>query len=382
MFSAVLGYFPLSDLAPPGPRRVLHVLPTFAVGGAQVRTAALLNHFRDEFHHSIISLDGCFDCAERLDPGITFEKIAFPRLPGESMPARLRRIRLVLRAASPDVLVTINWGSMDWAMANLLLRRLRHVHIEDGFGPDESEGQKIRRVCTRRMVLPWSLVMLPSRTLLRGARNIWRLPASGLHFIPNGIDLTRFAPNGPPAALDVAGSGPLIGTVAALRAVKNIARLLRSVAILRTEGVSLRLAVIGEGAERSALEAQAYELGIADVTRFLGHVPDPAAAYRAFDIFALSSDTEQMPFSVLEAMGSGLAVASTDVGDVRDMLAPEGDDFVVAKTDDALAAALRGLVRDPSRRAMIGAANRAKAERDYDQEVMFARHAALWRGVG
>lgn len=360
--------------------KILHVFPTFAVGGAQVRTAALMNHFGATFRHAVVALDGRFDCAERLRPGVPFTPIAFEAKPAETMPARLLRIRRLLRAWRPDVLVTSNWGSIEWAMANLAPPRLRHVHMEDGFGPEEAGGQIARRVWTRRLVLRGGLVMLPSQTLLASARELWRLPEAGLRFIANGIDLRRFSPMGPRADLGVPGEGPLLGTVAALRGEKNIARLLRAVALLRADGLVLRLAIIGEGGERAGLEALAASLGIADVTRFTGHVPDPAAAYRALDIFALSSDTEQMPFSVLEAMGSGLPIAATDVGDVQGMLAPEGRTSVVSRDDGALAGALRALVVAPGLRGTLGAANRAKAEHDYDEQMMFVRHAELWRG--
>lgn len=365
-------------MTPPAPR-LLHVFPSFAVGGAQVRAAALMNRFGEGFRHAVVSLDGRFDCAERLVPGLRIETIAFPRREGEALPARLSRIRRAIAAAAPDALITSNWGSIEWAMANLVPPRLPHLHMEDGFGPDEAAGQKPRRVWTRRLVLRRSRVLLPSLALLATAREVWRLPERRLFYVPNGIDLARFAPQGPRADLAVPGEGPLIGTVAALRAEKNIARLLRAAAILAREGMAFRLAVIGDGPERAMLGALAAGLGIAERTRFTGHVPDPAEAYRALDLFALSSDTEQMPFSVLEAMATALPVAATDVGDVRAMLAPENAPHVAACGDAALAAAIGGLLRDAGLRAAIGAANRARAERDFDQEVMFARHAALWR---
>jgi glycosyltransferase involved in cell wall biosynthesis len=360
--------------------RILHVFPSFAVGGAQVRTAALMNRFGAEFRHLVVSLDGRFDCAERVAAGIALERVPFPALPGEGLPARLARIRRVLREARPDALVTSNWGSIEWAMANLAPPRLRHVHMEDGFGPDEATRQLARRVWTRRAVLRFSDVLLPSETLLGIARGVWRLPAGRLHFVPNGIDLARFSPDGPRADLAVPGEGPLVGTVAALRPEKNVARLLRAFALLRGRGFAARLVVIGEGTERAALEGLAAQLGLGGCLRFTGHVPDPAAAYRALDVFALSSDTEQMPFSVLEAMGTGLAVAGTAVGDVASLVAPSNHDFIVAKNDDALAQALHALLVRSSDRAAVGQDNRTKALQDYDEALMARRHAALWLG--
>jgi glycosyltransferase involved in cell wall biosynthesis len=110
---------------------------------------------------------------------------------------------------------------------------------------------------------------------------------------------------------------------------------------------------------------------------FTGAVEDPAPLYAEFDIFALSSDTEQMPLSVLEAMAAGLPVAATDVGDVRAMLAPANAAHVVPGDPAALAAALQRLAEDPAQRSWLGAANRAMAERDFDEALMFRAHAAL-----
>ena len=139
--------------------------------------------------------------------------------------------------------------------------------------------------------------------------------------------------------------------------------------------------IVGDGPERAALEALAGRLGIADRTDFTGHLPAPQAAFRTFDLFALSSDTEQMPLTVLEAMASGLAVAATDVGDVAAMLTAENRPFVVARDAAALAGAMAALLANPERRQAIGAANRARAEREYDQEKMFRAYAALFGEV-
>jgi glycosyltransferase involved in cell wall biosynthesis len=368
---------PPPELPPGDAPLVLSVFPSFAVGGAQVRFCALANRFGPRWRHVIASLDGATGCAERLGPQVPFTLLPRPVPRGLDPLRAAAAARRMIAAIRPAALVTSNWGSIEWAIADLLPPRVRHLHTEDGFGPDEAAGQKPRRVLTRRLALRWSEVALPSTVLLRAARQAWRLPERRLHHIPNGLDLARFRPDGPPAALPMPGEGPVIGTVAALRAEKNLSRLLRAAALLHGEGLGFRLVVIGDGPERPMLEALAAELGLGDRTFFAGHVPDPAAAYRGMDLFALSSDTEQMPFSVMEAMASGLAVASTDVGDVRVMLPPEASGQVAALDPAALAAAMRPLLADAALRRRLGVLNRAKAERDYDQETMFQAYAAL-----
>ena len=170
----------------------------------------------------------------------------------------------------------------------------------------------------------------------------------------------------------------MIGTVAALRGEKNLVRLLEAFALLRQPA---RLVIVGDGPQRAALEARALELGIEGSVRFTGHLAAPQDAYRDFDLFALSSDTEQMPLTVLEAMASGLAVAATDVGDVAAMLAGENRAFVVARDAAALAGAMAALLADPARRRAIGSANRARVEREYGEEKMFQAYAALFGGA-
>jgi glycosyltransferase involved in cell wall biosynthesis len=340
------------------------VFPGFGVGGAQVRFCALANHLGPGVPHSVISLNGDQACAEKLDPDLD---VRFPPSGHQRgrMLGSILHARRVLAQERPRLVITSNWGAIEWAIG-ARLAGLAHLHSEDGFGPEERTRQIPRRVRTRRLALRGSELILPSRTLQAIARDQWRLPAPRLHYVPNGIDLARFAgatPMPPPP-----GEGPVIGTIAALRAEKNIPRLLNAVARLR-QSRKLRLVVVGDGPERPALEAQAGALGIDDATLFAGHSPQAERWMASFDVFALSSDTEQMPLSLLEAMASGLACACTDVGDVAGMVARANAAFVTPVTDDAFTLGLGALLE--ADRAAIGRANRAKAEAEFDQATMF-----------
>lgn len=357
---------------------LLHAFSTFKVGGAQVRFAAIANHFGQHFRHALVAMDGQYACRERLDPGLLVDYPDPPIRKGHTL-ANLREFRRVLRSRRPDTLVTYNWGSIEWAMANWP-RLARHVHIEDGFGADEAQRQFRRRIWTRRLVLARSSVVVPSRTLEAIAREVWGLNPRRVRYIPNGIDCARFSePRDAARAMPWSGSGPVIGTVAALRREKNLARLLRAFHRVSV-GHGCRLVIVGDGPERARLEALATETGISERVFFTGHVADPATLYLGFDVFALSSDTEQMPYTIIEAMAAGLPIAATDVGDIRHMVAPENLPFLVPPRAEPLADALTKLVEGHESRHAIGAANQAKARADYDEREMFRAYGAIFRG--
>ncbi len=356
---------------------LLSVFATFAVGGPQVRFASLANRLGAGWRHAIVAMDGNHACLERLDRSLDVTVVTDgTRAPNP--PALYRRQRAVLRELRPDLLLTHNWGSIEWVLANRYPRRLvPHLHAEDGFGPDERAVPLRRRSWARRLLLRGSTVVLPSETLRRIAEQRWRLRPDRLRHIPNGVDPGRFAVGEalpPPPGWGLAGTGPVIGTVAALRPEKNLARLLQAVAA--TAGPS-RLLVVGDGPERTALERLAAVLLPPGRVAFAGHMPDPAQAYRHMDLFALSSDTEQMPLSLLEAMASGLPAVATDVGDVARMLGPESRSFVTRLGTAELAAALDRLAADPALRRRLGDNNRQRVLRLYDEQQMIARWTAV-----
>jgi glycosyltransferase involved in cell wall biosynthesis len=100
------------------------------------------------------------------------------------------------------------------------------------------------------------------------------------------------------------------------------------------------------------------------------------------DLFCLSSDTEQLPVTLLEAMASRLPAVSTDVGDVGAVLGEEQARWVVplagADTASALARALEELAADSPLRERLGAANRSRVEREHDFSVMLDAYRSLY----
>ena len=364
-----------ATLVPNEPKHLLHVFPTFAVGGSQMRFAQLVRLHGPRYRHTVIALDGNFDMASRLtDVALDCRTLQFDK---RNPVASWRLFGKTLRAITPDVLLTYNWGAIEWALVNRMGPALHHVHVEDGFGPEEAVTQLRRRVWTRRLALAGAgtTVVLPSRNLERIALDVWSLPKARVRYIPNGVDCARFAAPPRPAA----GGPTAIGTVASLRREKNIARLIDAfagIAPQRAPG-ALELIIVGDGAERPALEALARQRAVAGQVRFAGQSNQPETWLAQMDIFALSSDTEQMPLSLLEAMAAGRAVVATDVGDVAQMVSAENQKYVVPARDADFAAALALLIDDPSARQALGLANQKKARETFDQDVMAARYAQI-----
>jgi glycosyltransferase involved in cell wall biosynthesis len=355
---------------------LLHIFPSFQLGGSQRRFAALANHFGDGYRHTIVALDRCIDAAALLQPDVTWTYVQVPA--GTGLMARIANARAVIRAHRPNVLVTYNWGAIEWAAANWS-PLAPHIHIEDGFGPEEAARQLRRRVLFRRHVLRrrHSTVVLPSRTLLRLAADVWRLPAARTLYIPNGIPCARFRRPAGTITETFRGTGPVIGTVATLRKEKALDRLIEAFATVLTRQPA-RLVIVGDGPERLSLENAVALQGLRHAVTFTGGLSQPETAVAGFDVFALSSDTEQMPLSVLEAMAAGKPVAGTDVGDVAAMLAPENTPFVVPKDANRLAEALSRLLADADLRRRLGAANQARAVVEFDEARMFATYDSLF----
>lgn len=373
-------------MAPASPE-VLHVFATFAAGGAQVRATDLMNAFGAELRHAVLALDGVVEARDRIAPGVELELLPAPPKAGSL--ATARRLRALLAERRPDLVLTYNFGAVDTLLAARTLPGVRLVHHEDGFHADEAHGLKRRRSWLRRLALPAArhLVVI-SRNLERIALEVWRQPRERVVYLPNGIDVTRYADEVPlsdeRAGLGLPEDAVVVVSVGHLRPEKNVARLLDAARLALEGGAALHLVLLGDGPERASLERSAAEGALAGRVHFAGYHTDPRPWYRAADVFALPSDTEQMPMALLEAMASARPAVCTDVGDVRALLPEPQQPFVVplgAGCVAGLAAALTRLASDPALRSSLGSENRARAVERFDRGAMIASYRDLYGRV-
>ncbi len=364
------------------PINILHLHSSFDLGGKEARAVRLMNAFGGRARHTIVSgVPEQLGARAAIAPGIDYEIAQNPPpLTGSPSVARYEAIARFMRRF--DLVLSYNWGAIDGVMARRVFGKGAPplIHHEDGFNSDEAGGLKPERNMYRRLALgaTYALVV-PSMTLETIALRTWRQPRARVRRIANGIPVDLYA--GTPAARAIPGfrrkaDEIVVGTLAGLRTVKDLPMLVRAVG-----GVSarVRLVIVGEGPERHIIERAAAAMGIADRLHLPGFLPDPSRYIGLFDIFALSSQSEQFPISVVEAMAAGLPIVAPPVGDVPHMVAIENRPFITAYHGEVfLRDAIQQLALDPTLRASVGAANKRRAQADYREEAMIAAYATLY----
>ena len=356
---------------------MLHIFPSFSFGGQQARLV-LLAQALDDYQHHIVSLDG--DLAARSlfgsEDNVEFSDYEAKKSSIASL-SNISHFRKLFAAVNPDVLCTYNWGAMEAVMANRLGPRLPHIHFEDGFSGDERpDGQSGKRIAARRILLGGSNVVVPSKLLEGVAEKVWKLKPTRIHRITNGIDFDKL--QAPPSEVCARIS---VGTVGALRPEKNHDRLIRTF-LTADMDCRAQLTIVGEGPCRDSLISAIKDYQAEDSVMLAGATATPEEAYRNFDIFALSSDTEQAPLTLMEAMAAGLPIVAPNVGDIVDMVSEGNRAYITPPGDEeAFTYALAQLIQNPTERAQLGAANRAKARDDFALDKMINAHRALYQEV-
>lgn len=183
--------------------------------------------------------------------------------------------------------------------------------------------------------------------------------------IANAVDVTA-TPHAP-----LAGDPPLVISVGRLKAPKDFATFAQAIA--RLDEAAVRTAIVGDGPDRVLVERLLPE------TMLLGERDDVPQLLAGADIFVLSTRSEGLPISVIEAMAAGLPVVASRVGGIPELVEDEVTGLLVAPGDaTALAAAIGRLARDHELRRRLGAAGRARAAADFDLPRFRSAHVELY----
>ena len=239
----------------------------------------------------------------------------------------------------------------------------------------------------KRLLLRADVVVATTEELAAEA-SAFGYPRDRIHVIGNAADTQAFTPGTATQrrearlALGIADR-PTAIAVGRLVGAKNFAMLIRAWHRQASAGLLMwQLVIVGDGAERRALQALIDELGVVDSVRLIGPRTDLPLWYRAADLYVSSSDYEGLSNTLLEAMASGLPVVATAVSGTAALVGRTGAGIVVPVGDEeALAAALGTMARDHAEAAEMGRRARAAVEQNYSVEVVTQAHVRLYESL-
>jgi glycosyltransferase involved in cell wall biosynthesis len=196
-----------------------------------------------------------------------------------------------------------------------------------------------------------------------------------MHVIHNGVR----APSAPPSRSREPES-PRLACIARLSPQKDVPLLLDALAQSGNE--SWEVDIFGAGPDWWSVERRIHALGLERRVHLLGDIDGAARLLPQYDAFALPSNWEGLPFSVLEAMAAGLPVIASDVGGVAEAVVHERTGLLVPRGDTSrFAEALRRIVADPTWARSLGVAGHAHVKSAFGLDTMLARYDALFASV-
>lgn len=366
---------------------IVHVLYRLDTGGMERILVSLINATGDRYRHAVITLAGFGTLREEIEGSVEC-CVSLDKRPGKDWRYYWRCWRQ-LRALRPSVVQTYNIGTLDLAPVVKLAGVRRLVHAEHGRDVSDATGNDSRYQRLRRWMAPLIDRYVTVSTDLRD----WlvqraRIPQGKVVYIPNGIDTAAFhvaRPRSIPRRklAELAPPGTLlVGHVARLAKVKDQAGLIRAFHRLRSlvAPIDCRLMIAGDGPERAELQRQIVELGLCDTVQLVGDRDDVPELLSECDVFVLSSCSEGMPVTVLEAMAAGLPVVATDVGGLSSVVdSGVTGTLVPAGTPDVLADALAAYLRDEDLRCRHGEAGRVRVAAEFDLDAMVSAYDKLYQ---
>ena len=407
---------------------LVHLIHRLDTGGMENGLVNLVNHLpRARYRHTIVALTGIGAIAKRIDnPQV--ELMALDRRPGPLL-RELPRLWRLFRSLKPDLVHTRNVGTLEAQLAAWAAGVPVRVHGEHGWevhdlGSGHAGLLRVRRLM-RRFVHRQIALSRATHDYLRDRVGV---PEPQIVEICNGVDTGRFRPrptcdsvlpDGPSTAGHIVDRAPIaqaphplvafgapahwraddtvIGYVGRLADVKHPLLLVDAFARLASDRAAAgraqerstsphspplrtpRLALIGDGGLRAAVEQALADAGLERFAWLAGDRSDVAELLPAFDLHVLPSLAEGINNTILEAMASGVPSVATRVGGNAELIEHERTGLLVPSNDaGVLAAAIDRYLADPALRAHHGALARERVLANFSLDRMVARYDDLY----
>jgi glycosyltransferase involved in cell wall biosynthesis len=366
----------------PQKKAICHLLHVLRVGGAELLAARLARRLRGDFDFLFVCLDELGSLADELRAE-GFPVHLLGRRPGVDWRCSLRLAKL-LRSEGVGLLHAHQYTPFFYGMtARLLYRRPPVLFTEHGrLHPDYPRPK--RMLANRVLLERRDHVVGVGEAVRQALLHNEGLPPGRVGVLSNGIDLTAFS-NHAAERLDVRrelGVGPadfVLIQVARLDTLKDHATAVRTLERVVRQRPDARLVLVGEGPERAALEELVRQRGLVEHVRFLGLRRDIPRLLAAADLCLLTSVSEGIPLTLIEAMAAGLPVVATSVGGVGEVVA-NGDTGLLAPamSELCLSDAILRLAGDANLRRQMSQRGRARAAELFSEEQMLGSYRRLY----
>ncbi len=358
---------------------VCELLHGLDIGGAEVLAADLARGLADRYRFVFICLDNLGPLAEQLKAD-GFEVACLDRRPGIDLRCMFRLARL-LRQYEVDLIHAHQYAPFFYAACARAWRRGPPIlFTEHGrWYPDYPRRRRI--VFNRLMLRSRDRVSAVGQAVREALVQNEGLPRHRIQVIYNGVDVERFTPRPERRApvrqsLGLCETDFVIVQVARLDYLKDHVTAIRTMGRLVRQVPTAKLLLVGDGPKREVIETEIQAQHVEAAVRLLGTREDVPELLWAADVCLLSSLSEGIPVTLIEAMAAQLPVVATRVGGVPEVVQDGQTGLLVSAGDDAgLADCLVRLANQPELRRQFGLAGRRLAEQIFSQPLMHQQYA-------
>lgn len=305
------------------PKKVLHVIDSLDLGGAQTFLLDLVRHHdRSKYLPEIAAMHGRGVYASAYEEsGIPLHSLS----PGKFPPWYILNFWKLLKSGNFDILHFHLFGANLCAKPLAIMVGHPVIIVHDQCNDASRENNPLLLAADAFWNRQSDRVIAVSESTRRYLLDREDLDDSKVTTIPNGISTELFRPatseqkRSARLSLSLSPESFVIGGVGRLVKQKNFPLFLKVAAAVLRANPEVEFVIAGTGPLESQLRADAERLGIHGHVHFLGHVSDRVGLYHALDVLLLTSDFEGTPMTLLEALGSGIPVAASAVDGIAEV---------------------------------------------------------------
>jgi glycosyltransferase involved in cell wall biosynthesis len=361
--------------------KIIYIVSQLGQGGAEQQLYYVLKYLQPDA--TVLSLaPGGYWLKPYQDLGYTVIEL---QRAGSFDASRLRNVMRIIREQKPDI-VHLWMDGVPGAYGRLATILLRYqptiVGIRNHPARDPGWYSWLTRALLNRYVQMFTSNAISSQEYLVNHDHV---PRHKSRFVPNGIELTRFAPPSSPDARNLLPedwrSRVIVGSVGALAERKSPDDFVRVARRVIDQNPEIRFVHAGDGPLRETVHALSRELNVDEKILFLGSRRDVPDILRTFDIMLMTSSNEGTPNAVMEAMATALPSVVTDVGDCKELVF-KGETGYIAPVGDVegLAQHVLRLADDTALRQQMGRTGYERIQ-GYDVHQMAQQFRSLYEEV-